>query len=317
MTDERDAPTLTIVTYHYVRPLEQTRFPRIKGRHLDEFERQLAWLLEHHTPVSVEDIVAATSGGRPLPSDAALLTFDDGYVDHYAYVFPRLREAGVYGAFFPPASAVLRGELLDANRVHFVLASVEDAASLVSCIERRIRELQGEFDLQDPEAYAAEWMKPSRFDVAEAVYVKRLLQTALPAPVRKKIASELFAEHVGIDERAFARELYVNVEQLLTMQASGMHIGSHGDRHLWLNRLERSEVERDIDASLEFLEALDGPIRSHWVMCYPYGGWNDTVLDVLRARNCTLGVTTESRVARIGSDDPLLLPRFDTNELPH
>ncbi len=317
MKGEHDASKLTIVMYHYVRPLEETPFPRIKGRRIEEFDRQLTWILEHHTPVSVEDVVEAVAGDRALPNDAALLTFDDGYADHYAYVFPRLRDAGVSGAFFPAAGAVMRGELLEANRVHFVLASVQNVASLVSYIDRRVRELQSELDLQDPESYATEWMKPSRFDAPEVVYVKRMLQTALPAPARKTIAGELFAQHVRIDERAFARELYVNIEQLRTMQASGMYIGSHGDRHEWLNRLERAEVEREIDASLEFLEAVGSPIRGHWVMCYPYGAWNETVIDVLRARNCTLGVTTESRAAQVGLDDPLLLPRFDTNELPH
>lgn len=51
-----------------------------------------AWLREHgYQPVSVDDIVAARDGRRPLPDKAVLLTFDDGYTSVYTRVFPLLK----------------------------------------------------------------------------------------------------------------------------------------------------------------------------------------------------------------------------------
>ena len=55
-----------IVMYHYVRPLEGSRFPRIHGRSVDEFARQLDWLserfLEAYIPVAPAGFEPATHG---------------------------------------------------------------------------------------------------------------------------------------------------------------------------------------------------------------------------------------------------------------
>jgi hypothetical protein len=51
-------------------------------------------------------------------------------------------------------------------------------------------------------------------------------------------------------------------------------------------------------------------------MCYPYGSYNDPLLSVLRTRGCKLGLTTRVEIADLEADDPLTLPRLDTNDLP-
>lgn len=51
-------------------------------------------------------------------------------------------------------------------------------------------------------------------------------------------------------------------------------------------------------------------------MCYPYGAYNDTLLALLRDWGCAIGLTTEVAVAQLGTDNPLALPRLDTNDLP-
>ena len=84
---------LTIVMYHYVRDLPRTRYPRIKGRTIEEFEGQLDYIQQHYTVTTTRAVVEASRGGRPLPPNACLLTFDDGFLDHYTTVFPRLLRA--------------------------------------------------------------------------------------------------------------------------------------------------------------------------------------------------------------------------------
>ena len=49
--------------------------------------------------VSVDDVLAARDGRRPLPDKAVLLTFDDGYDDYYTRVFPLLRAFRAPGVF--------------------------------------------------------------------------------------------------------------------------------------------------------------------------------------------------------------------------
>src|ERR1051325_5850171 len=130
---------LTIVMYHYVRPLAGTRFPGIKGLSVDDFRSQLAYLSANYHPVAVADVVHSLRTGDTLPSRAVLLTFDDGYADHYEYVFPLLHDHRVPGAFFPPVDPVKHASLLDVNRIHFILAVCSDRQALVREIEEHVR----------------------------------------------------------------------------------------------------------------------------------------------------------------------------------
>lgn len=66
----------------------------------DNLAAHFRWLQDHgFKPISVADIRAASKGGKPLPDNAVLLTFDDGYRSHYERVFPLLKAFG-YPAVF-------------------------------------------------------------------------------------------------------------------------------------------------------------------------------------------------------------------------
>src|SRR5215470_5071903 len=95
---------VTIVMYHYVRDLKHSRFPAIKGLAVERFRRQLDYIEENYTPISVETLCLATESSREkLPPNPILLTFDDGYSDHFLNVFPLLDSRGIQGCFFPSA----------------------------------------------------------------------------------------------------------------------------------------------------------------------------------------------------------------------
>jgi hypothetical protein len=49
-------------------------------------------------------------------------------------------------------------------------------------------------------------------------------------------------------------------------------------------------------------------------MCYPYGAYNKKTISLLKKLGASVGVTTQVRKAIIGKDNPLTLPRFDTND---
>ncbi len=308
---------LTIVMYHYVRDFARSRFPGIRGLDFAGFRRQIDVLQQRHNIVGMPEVLAALRGDEPLPPEAALLTFDDGYAEHYDLVFPELHKRGLPGCFYAPLSPLREHRLLDVNRVHFILAAtLDDPARVSAVIDRRIRDEAGVRGLQEVAAYRAEWARPNRFDDAETIYIKRMLQTVLPEDMRHAIAQELFSRFVTADEAAFAAELYMSEDQARLMQSCGMSFGSHGAEHVWLNRIPPEEQAREIDRSLEFLRDIGVPVDREWVMCYPYGGWNESLLDLLRARGCSAGLTTEVATARIGANDPLLLPRYDTNDFP-
>jgi peptidoglycan/xylan/chitin deacetylase (PgdA/CDA1 family) len=307
---------VTIVMYHYVRDLKRSRFPAIKGLSVERFCRQLDYIQTNYTPISVENLLGSLGPAREeLPPNPILLTFDDGYSDHFANVFPHLDARGIQGCFFPPAQAVVENVVLDVNKIQFVLATVPDPRILLEQVLSSLAEFRSEHMLKTGEDYLRALTGEHRYDSHDVTVLKRLLQRELPEPVRTEIVRRLFAEHVTADEVAFACELYMSVDQINCLQRHGMHIGSHGYAHRWLDYASPEAQVVEVDRSLNFLQKLDGN-RDAWTMCYPYGGFNDSLLGILRDRRCRLGFTVEARIADLDLDDRLTLPRIDTNDLP-
>lgn len=315
---------LTVVMYHYVRPIAGSAWPRIRGLELSLFRAQLAYFARHYVPVTVAEVIEASRGGQPLPAAALLLTFDDGFAEHHRYVTPLLVEYGMQGAFYPPSGAVLARAPLDVHKVHHILASADDVRPLVRSLERRIEsaraaDVPGAEQLESLDDYRARWAIANRWDPAEVIYLKRLLQTALPAPLRTPLCDALFEEAVGMEPELFAESLYVSVEDLREMVAAGMHVGSHGHSHGWLNRMSAGQQRTDLERSLALLDAVGQ--RRDWTHCYPYGGYDASTLAILRELGCALAFTCELALApstarRAGAAPWLEIPRLDTNDLP-
>jgi peptidoglycan/xylan/chitin deacetylase (PgdA/CDA1 family) len=307
---------LTIVMYHYVRDLARSRYPAINARTLDDFRTQLAYIGRHYEVVTSEQVMAAASGDGQLPDNACWLTFDDGYLDHFTNVFPLLDERGWQGSFFIPALPILDGKLLDVNKIHLLLAAERDTDALIEALRRAIdAERESGAALDSWDAYVSTYLRECHLDTPEVLFIKQMLQLALPEGVRHRICDSLFARFVSTDEAAIAAELYLSVDQIKVMSRHGMSIGSHGDRHVWLTSLNRAEQEQEIDRSLAFIRAL-GISSEKWMICYPYGAYDEATLDALVSRGCALGLTTRSGVAQIGRDAALELPRIDTIDLP-
>lgn len=304
---------VTIVMYHFVRPID-ARFPRLAALNLPAFSEQLRYLRRHHSIVRLQDVVAAAEGDSPLPPRPAVLTFDDGYVDHYTHVFPLLAEANISGTFFPVRAALLDRMVLDANKIQLVIAGTPDTDALVAEIDTTVAASRHAALRSVPE-YRAQWWVASRFDTPAVTYVKRMLQHALPAAVRRPLIDSLFRRFVSADEAGFAASLYFTVEQAREMRAAGMEFGGHGDRHLALTTMGRDGQAVEIDGALSALDAIGVP-KDRFPFSYVKGDFNATSIELLRERGCAIAVTTRVDLARPIATDLLTLPRLDTNDLP-
>ncbi|MGY0792680.1 polysaccharide deacetylase family protein [Azospirillum argentinense] len=300
-----------IVMYHYVRPVAASAWPRLKGLELDDFRFQLDRLGQSHRWVSMEQVLEAANGGAPLPEAAALLTFDDGYRDHAVHALPELLRHGIKAAFYPPVRAATERELLDVNKLHFILASLEDPGSLVDRVEDEASSLDRSIDL--PTLRALHW-KRNRFDDIRISYLKKLLQSALPQAVRTCILDGLFEHFVSHDQAQFADDLYMGLGELERLVDMGMHVGGHGVTHRRLSLLDRAEQEAEVAGCLPLLNRL-GVSTNRFSFCYPYGDCDGTTLEVVAQAGFRGGVSTRATCAVIGEDNPLCLPRLDTTDI--
>lgn len=308
---------LTVVMYHYVRDLVNSRYSDIKGLDISAFKEQLGYLKKHYNFVTVEDVIGFHQGEVELPPKAVLLTFDDAYIDHFNNVFPLLKKNGVQGAFYAPVKAIEDLQVLDVNKIHFILASVKNIHSLLDEIKVQFSIYREEYGLDSYDTYFSKLAVPNRFDTAEIIFVKRLLQVELGIEIRKIIVNNLFEKFINIDEKAFSSELYMSEDQLSFMIDSGMHIGSHCYDHFWLSSLTKEEQRKEIVKSLDFLKRI-GSDLNNWTICYPYGDYNEHTIELLDEYDCKLGFTTQVNVAELSNrtDRKFTIPRLDTNDLP-
>ena len=299
--------------YHYVRELKNSKFPRIKGLDLSGFRRQLDYLVDNFNLVTAEQVIACAKGEDDLPEKSCFLTFDDGFKDHIKYVLPELVSKKIQGSFFPPVKPVVERDLLDVNRIHFILAKVDDYYNLVEELESLCLD-QG-LNHNELAVFRSDFALPFRYDSGEVMYVKHMLQHALSEGMRNNIASELFVKYVGMPEKDFADELYLSIEDIKELINSGMYVGSHGYKHVRLNKETVSSQRYEIDLSLKFLHEV-GARNNDWIMCYPYGAYNQDTLDLLKDHNCAVGLTADGGKAAVTKKGALELPRYDTNDFP-
>jgi peptidoglycan/xylan/chitin deacetylase (PgdA/CDA1 family) len=306
---------VTIVMYHYVRELVHSRYPNIKGLSLEKFNGQLDYLLKNYQFITTEQLVDHLYKGKSLPENAALLTFDDAYIDHFNHVFPILNRKGIQGSFYPPVQAIIEKKVLDVNKVHFILASVDDTTQLLNEIKIWLAEHPEIYHERSFHSLYAEYARANRFDPEEVIFIKRLLQMALPENVRLILTDYLFRLFIGIEESAFSRELYMNEEQIGCLIRNGMHIGSHGYAHYWLGTLpyekQLDEIQRSKKQLLEW-----GVDSNYLTMCYPYGNYNNDTLNILEKEDFKLAFCTQVGVADTKKDERFTLPRLDTVDLP-
>ena len=301
--------------YHYVRDLKDSRFPGIKGLDLDLFREQIQYLKKHYHIITMEEVIHCIDNQAKIPRKSVLLTFDDAYSDHYINVFPILDKYQLQGSFYIPSKAVSENTVLDVNKIHFILASVQDKLDIVNELENLLNVYKKEYQLQDFDFYYKKLALANRHDTQEVIFIKRLLQVELIEELRIIITDILFEKYIGMSESAFSRELYMNEEQLKHMLRSGQHIGNHGHNHFWWNSLTKEEMKEELDLSIAFLNKI-GVDMNNWTACYPYGGYDDQSIEMLQKRGCKLAVTTETDIATTNKSTRFVMPRLDTSDIP-
>ena len=313
---------VTVVMYHYVRDLKNSRYPNIKGLDIEKFKKQIKFFKENYNFVRIEDLIEYYKNPKEkeLPEKAILLTFDDGYKDHYTYVLPVLLENNIQGSFYIPTKCFQDKKVLDVNKIHFILEScMGKEERILKEIEEYLERNKDSRISHSYNNYFKEYAVDSRFDKKEIIFIKRMLQVVLPEDYREKLVDILFKKYVCtigdkiISERAFWEELYLTPEQIRMMEKLGMHIGFHSHNHVWLNSLSKEEQEFQIKSSINYFKEI-GVKTEKMTLSYPYGGYNEESVELIKKYEIPLAFTTKVAIADLDKDEDYALPRLDTND---
>jgi peptidoglycan/xylan/chitin deacetylase (PgdA/CDA1 family) len=99
----RDSVRAPILVYHHIEGHRsgETALARELDVSNTMFTTQMHYLVDHgfHV-VSLDALVDALEGGKPLPEHSVVLTFDDGWLTQYQYALPVLKQLGLTATFF-------------------------------------------------------------------------------------------------------------------------------------------------------------------------------------------------------------------------
>ncbi len=274
---------------------------------------QFDWLRDRgYRVISIDDVLAAHRGERPLPPRAVLLTFDDGFASSYTRVFPLLQ------AFNYPAVFAIVGSWVEPPEG----TRLGDAAGgpprqrFVSWDELREMRRSGLVEIAS-HSYGLHTVVTG--NVEGTRYPAAVTHAYMPRSYRGDIARPGYRSGViGAQRQPTPQPQFGDVLQLLAspysrfLELTGRLVGAATDYGYdrrtgrYESDVEYSErVRADLARNSALIEARVG-VRPR-VMVWPYGRYNEVAVEAARAAGMPVTLTLDpersdardvSRIAR-------------------
>lgn len=242
-----------------------------------DFVDQIKYIKNKYYIGSIEDIGNV--------DNCVILTFDDGYKEHFNTVFPILQDNNIFGYFYPSYGIIGSNDILKVHKIHYVI----DTYTLDYLLDYIIKARGVKYYI----------CNKSKWNTNEIVFVKDVLFN------RPDILEMLYSNNVG--------ELYLNFDNMIEMCNSGMQFGCHGFFHDKLDLLPLHDKFSDINSSIIEMVRF-GILPNSLSVSYPYGRYSEELINVVKYFGCKVGFTIEPR----GFDkycNMYKLPRIDAKEV--
>ena len=303
--------TLNLVMYHYVKKPDDNEYLNLKVLNLRKFEKQIIYFKKKFNILDNDDFCEILKTKKIPKKPSFLLTFDDGYKDHYKNVYPLLMKHKVSGVFYPSCITLKKKELLDVNKIQLILGINKNKKKLLNRIFDIYRKLSGKsFDKNKINGIDL----ASRYDSADTILIKRLLQFYLKKNLRNKIINQILEQDYEKKKSEIFKDFYLSKKNILEMRKNGMVFGIHGYNHYWLDTLSKQEQETEIKLSIKYFKK-NNILDKNVSFCFPYGAYNKSTLDILKKNKFNFAVTTQPKsYQNINSNNIYTIPRYDCND---
>ncbi|MFG5086319.1 polysaccharide deacetylase family protein [Campylobacter lari] len=301
------------IMYHYIRNSDKN-FPYFRYLSVDNFKKQLDYFEQEFGFVNYDDFISLSKDFAYFHrlKDKILLTFDDGFLDHYKFVMDELIKRKTFGIFFIPTGIYVKRKALDVHRIHYLIGQ-NRSENLLQFANKLINDNMLEKD--KIQSFKEKTYLKQDNDEATNEF-KKLFNYYIKYEYRESILDKIVGEFTS-DEKIFDN-LYMDENQLKQMQENGMILGSHSVDHLVFSKLDENKQIYQIKHSFEFLENLLGKLDIK-CFCYPYGGYHtftDFTEKILHANGCNFSFNVESKDIDLNIiiKRSQALPRYDCNE---
>lgn len=252
-----------ILNYHHIAP--------------EPFESHLRFITRYYHVATLDACCDYLAGRAGLPPNSVVLTFDDGYEQIYAELFPLLQKHEAPATLYVPTTPVDEGTPLWFNRVKTLIRTTDAASAAVGDREFAL-------DGDREAAYVAVMRHLNEQDIATRDGMLAALLEGVELPPDRMARYRL----LGWDQIRAMREL--------------VSIGGHTRTHPYLSRLSRPEAEDEIAGSKARLETVLGREVRHFA--YPFGGpqsFTDETAEIVKSAGFVSAVTTSRGACRCGA----------------
>lgn len=253
--------SLTVLNYHRIGDVSSPEFDTFKpnvSASPEQFELQMEYLKLWFNVVSIRQIVNWLDGKNSLPPHAALITFDDGYLDNYLHAYPILQKNNLPAVIFLTTG--------------YIQKDIPFYWDLVSyCFHYTSRDL-----IMFPNGKYGHWTSDREKEKIISVLIETL--KLLPDDEKQAWISHLPSDlNISIPSGYF-QSLMLNWEQIREMKSGGVEFGGHTVMHPILTRIPLGQAEKEISDSKSHIESeISEPIYS---FAYPNGGYVDFNRDI-------------------------------------
>ena len=226
---------LTIPYYHLVSdeevPHTKYLYPH---KNVKQFTTDIEFLLKHFVPISLQTLLLHIKQSVPLPEDALLLTFDDGFRQLFDIVAPILKKKGLPAVFFINSHFTDNKNLCYQHKASLIVEYLNSnsVSDLVYRDLERLLPLKNETEKKDV---------PSRI---------------LAIRYYQKDTVDLIADTLGINFNDYLKqyEPYLTTSMINQLISDGFAIGAHSIDHPLFMELPLDEQLRQAIESISFVQ---------------------------------------------------------------
>lgn len=276
--------------YHYVRNYSQ-EFPFFNFLHINDFKKQINHLNKKKKILKLSEDLDSFFNSKKV----FLLTFDDGFGDHYN-VFEILKKLDLKGIFFIPSYPIIKKDFLSVHKIHLILGKFksEDVIKAIKKFNLKINLNDIKFKDKNYQIKKARNLEEKK-KILIKIYLNFLIKNNNKTIV-DKIFNFFFKKRY---QKKLFKNFYLNKSQIKEMHRSGMIIGGHAHSHRLLGLLKQKEQEIEIKKNISCLKnILNKKVSS---FAFPYGGklsYNKATVKILKKNEIKFSFNTGDKIVK-------------------
>ena len=294
---------LAVSNYHYIRENFATPFPSIFGLTPKQFKKQLEELSKHGTFISQNELLKFKY--EPFDKNYILITFDDGLAEQFQSARSILNGMGIPYICFINTENFTEKKVSLVHKIHLVRSQLSS--------EIILQNIQSDFSVKLSKEEQEKAKVNYKYDENSVAFLKYLLNFKLSFSEQEGIINVLFNQLY--DEKEIVEKLYLNDEMLQVMYKEGV-LGSHSHSHIPLGNYDQKDINAEFYKTQKFF--IDTFGKKSKSISYPYGSKEacNSVDKIAKEHDFELGFSMERAVTTTLNENPLMISRYDCNDMP-